>query len=37
MNEHDIQASELTMSEIYMSAREKSGVTEIQESAKVTL
>jgi len=37
MNEHDIQASELTMSEIYMRAREKSGVTEIQESAKVTL
>ena len=37
VNEHNIQASELTMSDIYVRAQEKSGVTEFQESAKVTL
>lgn len=37
VNEYDVQASELTMNEIYVTVREKSGVTEIQESAMVTL
>ena len=37
MSEHDIQESELTESVIYVRVWEKLGVTEIQESVKVTL